>query len=61
MDHTRRSARGSEPAGGFPTARCAVLVPAVPALMAHTLVSQTTSFDGVTLASSNGLVAVVGN
>lgn len=38
-----------------------VTVPAVPALLAYALVAQATTFDGVTFASSNALVAVVGN
>lgn len=38
-----------------------VTVPALPALLAHALAAQATTFDGATFASSNGLVGVVGN
>ncbi len=38
-----------------------VNVPAVPALLAYSLTAQASTFDGTTFASSNGLVAVVGN
>jgi uncharacterized protein len=38
-----------------------VTVPAVPALLALTLVAQATTYDGATFASSNGLAGVVGN
>lgn len=38
-----------------------VTVPAAPALLAYVLAAQATTFDGVAFASSNGLVAVVGN
>jgi hypothetical protein len=46
-------------AGG--TSSFAVAVPAVPALLAYALAAQATTFDGAAFASSNGLVAVVGN
>ncbi len=38
-----------------------VTVPATPSLLAFALVAQATTYDGVSFASSNGLVGVVGN
>lgn len=39
----------------------AVAVPAIPTLLALTLVAQATTYDGTTFAASNGLATVVGN
>jgi hypothetical protein len=39
----------------------AVSVPALPALLAYSLVAQATAFDGATFTSSNAIAAVVGN
>jgi hypothetical protein len=38
-----------------------VTIPAAPSLLAVSLTVQATTYDGTTFASSNGLVAVVGN